>query len=111
MGLNYEKMVKDYIGELTYSEDSSSPKISLPCEIIQEGNLSFVLCNKKGKTRCEKSMPVSKGKTVMEFQISALKDGEYNAWIEVNGQTHLRNILIDNAQKNSDFFSRIKNWF
>ncbi len=111
MGINYEKRVKDYIGELTYKEDAYSSLISFPCEISQEANLSFVLCNSKGKTHCEKSLRVSKGKTVLEFSLGLLKAGEYNAWIAVNGQTHLRNIQVSNAKENYDFIYRIKKWF
>lgn len=110
MGLNYNKLVKDYIGEMTYSENSGSPSITLPCEINSSGTISFVLCDNKGKTKCEKNTQVKKGKTELTFSLSALSNGNYNAWIKINDQTYLRSLNVQKKEAPKGLFKNLKKW-
>ena len=111
MGLNYDKVVKEYIGEITYTIDHQTPRITLHCEVNTEGILAFVLCDELGKCLYEEKTHLSKGKTLVQINPSTpLGNGHYNAWIEIHGQTYLRRLSVQTRGQATDFFSRLKKW-
>lgn len=108
MGSQLNKTIGEYIGELSYEEDRS--QLFLPCETKKEAMMNIVICDKRGKSVCKKTVHLNVGKSLVSLDCSSIKEGQYNAWIEVNGKTYLRHLSVLGSPSEPDLLSRIKKW-
>jgi len=108
MGSILKKTNKEYIGELSFEKDSF--QMFLPCEIKQASIMKIILSDERGKSVCQKQITINVGKSLLNFDCSSIKEGRYNVWIEVNGQTYLRQLSIQGFEESPDFISRLKKW-
>lgn len=81
---------------LTYDTPISSP-------------LSIIILDNEGRTHWNRQFDLPAGKGELELDLSGLKKGFYNAWIEVNGKTFIRNLSIE-SEETGGFFSMLKSW-
>lgn len=108
MGSQLNKTMAEYIGELSFEGDRS--QLFLPCETKKEAMMNIVICDKRGKSVCKKTINLDAGKSLVSLDCSSIKEGQYNAWIEVNGKTYLRQLSVFAPETETDLFSRIKKW-
>ncbi len=108
MGSIFKKINNEYIGELSFEKDSL--QLFLPCEIKERSVLKIILNDEQGRSVCNKQINLVAGKSLINFDCAYLKDGSYNAWIEVNGQTYLRHLSVQGLEESPDFISRLKKW-
>lgn len=108
MGSQFKKTIGEYIGELSYETDSS--QLFLPCEAKKGTMISIVLCDERGRAVFNRTLPLKAGKSLVSVTCSSIKQGQYNAWIEVNGETYLRQLSVYAKEAESDFLSRLRKW-
>ncbi len=108
MGSQLNKTMAEYIGELSYEEDRS--QLFLPCETKKNAMMNIVICDRRGKSVIKKSINLNSGKSLVSLDCASIKEGHYNAWIELNGKTYLRHLAVSGSEPQTDFLSRIKKW-
>ena len=108
MGSQLNKPVSEYIGELSFEKEQL--QLFLPCETRGEVLMKIVICDERGKSVFKKKINLASGKSLINFECTTLKEGKYNAWIEVNGQTYLRQLTIEVEVPRQDLLSRFRKW-
>ena len=87
-------MRHNYIGEIENQGGESSSLAILSCEMINDADMAFILCDELGKTHYEKNFKLKRGRNTLDLNLPDLKKGKYNAWIQVQGKTFLRKLDI-----------------
>lgn len=98
------------IGELNISSNGKE-KGSLECTLNESSVLSIIIQDELGRVRVEKKYNLDAGSHLLTFGTSNLSPGSYKAWIDVNGKTYIRSIVVEGASNQENWFDKIKNFF
>jgi len=98
-------MRHNYIGEIENKREESSELAILSCEMINDADMAFILCDELGKTHYEKNFKLKRGSNTLDLHLPDLKKGKYNAWIQVQGKTFLRKLAIEKESPKGFFAS------
>ena len=83
---------------------------NLPVDCSQSCRFSMIVQNKDGQPQLEENAQLEAGEQVLSFDLSRLKKGNYDAWIELDGKTFIRNFTIE-ADEEAGFFNKMKKLF
>jgi hypothetical protein len=105
MGSNF--IQKDtHIGTFQINDKTAN----LPIDCSQDCRFSMIVQNKDGQPQLEENAQLEAGEQVLTFDLSRLKNGSYDAWIEVDGKTFIRNFTIETGEEDG-FFNKMKKLF
>jgi hypothetical protein len=93
--------------ELDYLEQTLA---KLPCQVSEDATLSLLLQTKSGVIRLKRKFNVLKGWSVLELKFPRLASGTYDAWIEVEGKTFIRHLVVPGSLQ-TNLLDKIKNLF
>ncbi len=92
MGVNSDSKT-NWIGEFEVI-GGESPEAKISVNLIEPKRLSIIILNISGQSMLQKELDGIQGQNEVIFDVSKFKSGEYNAWIECDGQTFIRQIKI-----------------
>jgi len=67
----------------------------------QKGVLDIDILDKQGRSYKQTSQELSEGKSEIELDVSALKQGEYNVWFNFKDQTLIKRLKIARQTRQS----------
>lgn len=100
-----------YISEIEFKRGSPNAAF-FSCKLPDDSVLSIIIQNELGQVQFEKQILVDAGEQVVELDLTSCGSGKYHAWIDLFGQTFIRNIIIENRSNNSiSWLKKVKNLF
>jgi len=87
------------IGNIGYQLIGNTTLFSLSCMGNKASQLNCLLLDEKGRTKWDQSLQYSPNQTSIQFQITGLKPGNYNFWIEVESKMHIQQICIASQKR------------
>ena len=87
------------IGHLQYETYSTKGLLNFRSNFTKASVINFSLLDEKGRLVFEKNFKQDKQNMDTQMEMPALKIGKYNAWIQADGQTYLRQLNIKKLPK------------
>ena len=97
------------IGILQYNVRANMGFLNLQSNFAKVCTLNFALLDEKGRVIFEQKINQTENNTAIQLQTPPLKTGKYNAWIQAEGKTYLRQLSIEKAPRHS-WSEKIKSW-
>lgn len=103
-------MEKRFIGEISPSPRANNDPATLICNLPTGTELSLILQDEMGRSWMDKRFKVPAGKTELDLGLPKLSPGRYNAWIEVNGETFIRPLVVNGNSGTDGILEKVKSW-
>lgn len=101
----------NYISEIEFERGTSNVAF-FSCNLPDDSLLSIIIQNELGKVCFEKQFSLEAGDNIVQLDLSSFSNGRYHAWIDLLGQTTIRNIHIENNHpKSNPWLKKIKSIF
>lgn len=102
-----KKMKKTKISEIHLVNKHAA---SLSCEVSDETELGLILQDELGRAHLQKRFPLEIGTNELMMELPDLPAGQYNAWIEVSGETFIRQFELEAGASDDGLLSKFKAW-
>lgn len=98
---------KQTIGYLQYQVHLNTGVLSIQNKFDRTCSLNIALLDEKGRVIIEQNIKQSKNNASVQLEFPALKVGNYNAWIQMNGKTYLRQLSVEKTAS-FNWLSKVK---
>lgn len=98
------------LSEITVGSDK---KAHFTCMVPCETEISIIVHDAKGRSRLQQKFQLGLGHNQLSFSLSGFSVGDYNAWIDVLGNTYIRPIDVEGTAVvggGEGIFSKVKEW-
>ena len=84
----------------------------LICNLPEDTHLSIIIQNEVGSINYKNRFQLKAGNNKVSLDLSKLNSGKYHAWIDILGQTILKELIIERHEKKADhWLKKVRNIF